>query len=103
MLRLHTEAVAARLIGDPSYFSGMVETHGGREAVKRLLRGSKPQYGLLALRESDRDGSRRYYQYSCEYVILNEREWRPLFTQRLLQKAYKWLHDLWPDVAFPEV
>jgi hypothetical protein len=103
MLRLHREAVAERLIGNESIFSRMVETHGGREAIKRLLRARNAQNGLLALRKRDRDGSRRYYQYSCEYVILNEREWRPLFTQRLLEEAYKRLHDLWPDVDFPEV
>jgi hypothetical protein len=103
MLRVHREAVAEGLISASSPFNTMVQTHGAREAVNRLLANPEPQPGLFGLWEDDPDGTQGYYKYTCEYVILHEGEWGPLFEQWQRQRAYDKLHAVWPNVDFPGV
>ena len=102
MERLHCEANDNGLIGKSSRFSGMVQQHGGKGAVERLLAAKEVHSGVTDLWLKDQDGTTRLYEYTCEYVILHEAKWRPLFDKTQLDKAYKWLTDLWPNVSFPK-
>ena len=68
-------------------FLEMVNTQGGLEAAKILLREEEPRGGFVALHEQGR------LDVTMEAVIVENEEWHPLFTQEEIGIAKKRLSD----------
>ncbi len=68
-------------------FLEMVNTQGGLETAKILLREEEPRGGFVALHEQGR------LDVTMEAVIVENEEWHPLFTQEEIGIAKKRLSD----------
>ena len=68
-------------------FLEMVNTQGGLETAKILLREEEPRGGFVALHEQGR------LDVTMEAIIAENEEWHPLFTQEEIEIAKKRLSD----------
>ena len=68
-------------------FLEMVNTRGGLETAKILLREEEPRGGFVALHEQGR------LDVTMEAVIIENEEWHSLFTQEELEITKKRLSD----------
>ena len=68
-------------------FLEMVNTHGGLETAKMLLREEEPRGGFVALHEKGR------LEVTMEALIVENKRWHPLFTQEEIKIAEKRLSD----------
>lgn len=71
---------------DPRRFKTMLNTHGGFEAVKRILESGTPSDGFTKLWELKR------LDLTCEAIIV-ESKWRPYFDDDLLLRAERLLRQ----------
>jgi hypothetical protein len=68
-------------------FLEMVNTRGGLETAKILLREEEPRGGFVALHEQGR------LDVTMEAVIVENEKWHPLFTREEIEIAEKRLSD----------